>query len=161
MDATRIVDLPSPRFETGRPLLVAGIRERCNVDSDMAIQSQWQRFAPHIGHVPGQVGTAAYGVCYNIDESGNFDYIAGVEVSGSDNLPPDLAPIRIPAQRYAVFTHRDHILSIRNTIYTIWNKWLPESGHDVVEAPEFELYDERFNPMTGMGEVEIWIPVKA
>jgi AraC family transcriptional regulator len=27
------------------------------------------------------------------------------------------------------------------------------------DGPEFERYDEKFDPSSGMGEVEIWIPV--
>jgi AraC family transcriptional regulator len=103
----------------------------------------------------------AYGVCCNADGAGNFDYIAGVEVSSFDQLPAELRRVRIPAQRYAVFTHRDHISTMRGTVYTIWNKWLPASGHDVADAPDFERYDERFDPLSGIGEVEIWLPLKA
>jgi len=50
---------------------------------------------------------------------------------------------------------------MRRTWFTIWNKWLPESGHQVAEAPEFERYGEEFDPRTGTGGLEIWIPIKA
>jgi AraC family transcriptional regulator len=58
----------------------------------------------------------AYGVCTNGDDAGNFDYIAGVEVSDFSDLPRDFFRVRIPEQRYAVFTHRDHVSTIRHTI---------------------------------------------
>jgi AraC family transcriptional regulator len=114
---------------------------------------------PYIGNIPGQIGRTAYGVCCNSDEEGNFDYICGVEVSDFSELPPELARLRIPARRYAVFTHRDHISTIRRTVNTIWNKWLPESGYEVADAPDFERYGPEFNPETGTGGVEIWIPL--
>jgi AraC family transcriptional regulator len=53
----------------------------------------WQRFAEHLGHVPGQVGQAVYGVCYNTDDAG-FDYIAGVEVANFRSLPEAFARVR-------------------------------------------------------------------
>jgi hypothetical protein len=56
--------------------------------------------------------------------------------------------------------HSDHISAIPATHYTIWNKWLPESEHEAADGISFELYDKRFDPQTGMGGVEIWIPVK-
>jgi AraC family transcriptional regulator len=56
--------------------------------------------------------------------------------------------------------HREHISTIRRTWNTIWNRWLPESGHEVADAPVFERYDEQFNPVTGMGGVGLWIPLK-
>ena len=41
---------------------------------------QWQRFTPHLDHVPGQVGHTAYGVIHNSDDAGHADYLTGVEV---------------------------------------------------------------------------------
>ena len=102
----------------------------------------------------------AYGVCCNGDDAGNFDYIAGVEVSDFSDLPREFAGVRIPGQKYAVFTHRDHISTIRRTVNTIWNQWLPASGLKVADAPNFERYDENFDPLSGNGGLEIWVPVR-
>src|ERR1700735_777769 len=44
MDSTLIDNLAAPRFETGQPLLVAGIGERYNFESSAAVPGQWQRF---------------------------------------------------------------------------------------------------------------------
>jgi AraC family transcriptional regulator len=161
MDETLIVKLDPPRYETGRTLLVAGLGERYTFETNHGIPLQWQRFVPYIGAIPGQVGSVTYGVCCNSDGTGNFEYIAGVEVSGFDELPADFRRVRIPAQRYAVFTHRDHISTMRCTVYTIWNQWLPSSGHEVADAPDFERYDAEFDSRTGTGKVEIWLPLKA
>ena len=161
MDETLVADLEPPRYETGRPLLIAGLGERYGWETTAGIPAQWQRFAPHIGSIPGQVGNSTYGVCCNGDDEGNFDYIAGVEVADFSTLPAEFSRVRIPAARYAVFSHREHISTIRRTVATIWNKWLPESGHDVADAPNFERYGETFDPRTGMGGLEIWVPLKA
>lgn len=161
MDELLIVKLDPPRFEAGRTLLVAGLGERYSFETNHGIPLQWQRFMPYMGNVPGQVGHVTYGVCCNSDSAGNFEYIAGVEVSSFDDLPAEFSRVRIPAQRYAVFTHRDHISAMRGTVYTIWNQWLPASGCQVADAPDFERYDDRFDPQSGTGEVEIWLPLKA
>ena len=42
----------------------------------------------------------------------------------------------------------------------IWKDWLPQSGYEAVDAPEFERYSADFNPDTGTGLLEIWLPVK-
>lgn len=161
MDETLITNLEPPRFENGKPLLIAGFGERYNCETSAAIPAQWQRFGPYIGHIPGQVGDTAYGVCCNSDDAGNFDYLCGVEVADFSRLPAEWNRIRIPEHRYAVFFHSDHISTIRRTCNTIWNKWLPDSGLEQADAPDFERYDERFDPRTGMGGVEIWVPIKA
>ena len=98
--------------------------------------------------------------CLAIDDSGNFDYIAGVEVSDFSDLPREFARVRIPAQRYVVFRHTEHISTIRRTVGAIWNQWLPQSGLKVADAPTFERYDEKFDPATGNGGLEFWVPVK-
>ena len=160
MDSTLLDNLKAPRFETGKPLLVAGIGERYNCEGAAAIPGQWQRFHQSVDSIPARVGKVAYGVCCNGDDSGNFDYIAGVEVADFSDLPRDFAHVRIPAQKYAVFTHAEHISTIRRTVNTIWNHWLPASGMKAADAPNFERYDEKFDPSTGNGGLEIWIPVR-
>jgi AraC family transcriptional regulator len=160
MDSTITDNLQAPRFATGKPLLIAGIGERYNCENGAGIPGQWQRFHQSVQTIPGRIGQVAYGVCCNGDDAGNFDYIAGVEVSDFSDLPREFTSVRIPEQKYAVFSHRDHISTIRRTINTIWNKWLPASGLKAADAPNFERYDEKFDPLTGNGGLEIWIPVR-
>src|SRR4029079_11643627 len=146
MDSTLLDNLKAPRFETGKPLLVAGIGERYNCEGGAAIPGQWQRFHQSVDSIPARIGKVAYGVCCNADDSGNFDYIAGVEVADFSDLPREFAHVRIPGQKYAVFTHAEHISTIRRTVNTIWNHWLPASGMKAADAPNFERYDEKFDP---------------
>ncbi|SIO29940.1 AraC family transcriptional regulator [Bradyrhizobium erythrophlei] len=161
MDSTALDHLKPPRFETSKPLLVAGIGERITHDNQGAgIPNQWQRFHQSVDNIPGRIGQVAYGVCCNGDDAGNFDYIAGVEVTDFSDLPREFSRVRIPEQKYAVFTHSEHISTIRRTVNTIWNHWLPMSGLKAADAPNFERYDEKFDPLTGDGGLEIWIPVK-
>ena len=161
MNSTPLDNLKAPRFETGKALLVAGIGERCTHENEGAfIPSLWQRFNQTIDNVPGRVGKVAYGVCCNADDAGNFDYVAAVEVADFSDLPREFQRVRIPEQKYAVFTHAEHISTIRRTVNTIWNHWLPASGLKAADAPSFERYDEKFDPATGNGGLEIWIPVR-
>jgi AraC family transcriptional regulator len=160
MNEDLVVKLEPPRIENASAFLVAGLGERYTFETNHGIPQLWQRFAPYIGRIPGQIGPATYGACCNCDEAGNFDYIAGIEVSSVADLPDDFSHIHIPAQEYIVFSHHDHISILRNTVYTIWNKWLPDSQYRQAEAPDFERYDERFDPLTGTGVVEIWVPIE-
>jgi AraC family transcriptional regulator len=153
--------VPPIRFERADVLLIAGIGHRYTCETSAGIPAQWQRFLPHLGTVQGQVGRTAYGVRSNSDDEGSFDYTCGVAVSGFSDVPSDCSRLRIAAQKYAVFSHREHISTIRSTWSTIWNKWLPESGHQLVDAPDFERYGEEFDSHTGIGGLEIWVPIKA
>jgi len=160
MESTAFDTIAPPRFETGKAMLVAGVGDRFSHDNGAGIPGLWQRFHQYVQNFPGRIGQVAYGVCTNGDDAGNFDYIAGVEVADFSDLPREFSRVRIAEQRYAVFTHTDHISTIRRTINTIWNHWLPTSGHKMADAPTFERYDEKFDPATGDGGFEIWVPIR-
>ncbi|WKA30142.1 AraC family transcriptional regulator [Bradyrhizobium roseum] len=161
MDSTLLENLKLPRFETGKSFLVSGIVERCTHENGGAgIPNLWHQFHQTVDHIPARIGKVAYGVCCNGDDAGNFDYIAGIEVADFSDLPREFARVRIPEQTYAVFTHAEHISTIRRTVNTIWNHWLPASGMKAADGPSFERYDEKFDPATGNGGLEIWIPVR-
>lgn len=160
MDQSMLETLRPPRFVNGKPLLVAGLAQRYTCEDSAGIPAQWQRFLPHFGHIPGQAGNVAYGVMYNADDEGNFEYLCGAEVSDFARVPAELARLRVPEQRYVVFTHPGHISEIRRTWNTVWNKWFPESGHEVADGPYFERYGENFDPKTGEGSIELWIPIR-
>lgn len=161
LDETLLIKLEPPRLESGRRLLIAGIGARYTCEASAGIPSQWQRFLPHLDHIPGQIARTAYGVSCNSDDAGSFDYVCGVEVKDFLRIPADWSRVRIAEQKYAVFAQRDHISTIRSTWNTIWNEWLPNSEYEVADAPDFERYGEHFNSTTGTGGFEIWIPVKA
>jgi AraC family transcriptional regulator len=166
LDSTPRTDLPPPRFEDGRPLLIAGVQQHYGCeDAGAGIPGQWRRLVPHLGHIANQVGGdlayVTYGVAANGDDHGNFDYLAGVEVTDFSDLPAEFATLRVPAQHYAVFRHAEHISTIRRTMHSIWSAWLPASRHEAADAPMFERYGPEFDPRTGEGGLEIWLPVKA
>ena len=43
----------------------------------------------------------------------------------------------------------------------IFSQWLPAAGCTLEVEPNFEVYTDQFDPHTGTGLVEIWIPLKA
>ncbi len=159
MDQTLHIELDPPRIESGKAMLMAGLARRYNDKTCAAIPAQWQEFSQHLGRIPSQVGTAAFGVLINEDDSGNIDYVCAVEVLDFSKIPEDWARLKIPEQKYAVFLHRDHISTIRRTWFTIFNTWLQKPEFKAAGGPEFELYRETFNPSTGLGGVEIWVPI--
>jgi AraC family transcriptional regulator len=160
MDQTVTENIAPPRFVNSKALLLVGMSARYSCESSAGVPSQWQRFLPHFGNVPGQLDRKAYGVKYNFDDLDNFDYLCGVEVADFTRVPQGWTNLRVPEQRYAVFTHSGHVSTIRRTWKAVWNAWLPTSGHDVSDAPHFELYDETFNSQTGMGGLELWVPIR-
>jgi len=157
---TQTARLDEPRFEKAKQLLLAGFIARYKQGGDAGIPSQWQRFALHVGLTPSEVPGTTYGVGLNFDDEGSFEYLTGVEVGHFGDLPEGFASIRLPPRKYAVFTHHGHVAAIPNSMKEIWTSWLPKSGHQIADAPFFERYDQRFNPVTGEGEIELWAPLE-
>jgi AraC family transcriptional regulator len=121
--------------------------------------SQWNKFVPHLGQIQGQAGAFAYGVIYNCDEAGSCDYMCGVEVKEFPSHPAGFTRLRIPPQTYAVFEHRDHISAIGATWKAIWEHGLADAGYQAADGPAFERYGEQFDGATGLGGLELWVPV--
>ncbi|MXN60914.1 GyrI-like domain-containing protein, partial [Burkholderia pseudomallei] len=161
MKEMKIVALAPPRFEVSEKLLIAGLGNRFTFDTNEGIPALWQTFIPYIGNLPDQVDDVTYGVCCNPDADGSFEYVAGVAVTRRDRLPAMFRCVDIEPQRYAGFEHRGHISTIHQTVYSIWNGWLPNSGFKAADAPEFERYSADFDPVAGTGVLEIWVPIES
>jgi predicted transcriptional regulator YdeE len=157
----KALGLGTPTFRPGQRLLIAGLNESYTAATRGKIPEQWQRLAPHLGKVPGQVGEDSYGVCWKADSQCNFEYLAGVAVSSPDRLPAGFKAVEIDSLRYAVFGHAGHVSEIPATIAAIWTKWAPDCGLRLAhDAPCFERYTDEFDARTGLGGMEIWIPLE-
>jgi hypothetical protein len=81
MDSTLLDNLkPRVRDRQGRCSSPASAKRYNPATGGAAIPDQWQRFTRRSARFPTR-RKVAYGVCCNGDDSGNFDYIAGVEVA--------------------------------------------------------------------------------
>lgn len=151
--------IPS-RFETGRPMLLAGLRRWYGfADAPAEIPAVWKDFAGRLP-LPGQVDGRTYGAMCQTDTAGQgFEYMCAAEVETFDDLPDDLGRMRVPEAHYAVFVHDAPVWTIRDTIEA-GHAWLASNGEwKDAGTPDFERYGPRFDAATGMGETEIWFPV--
>jgi len=160
VDQLSPIKLAEPRIVDVDATLFAGLGQRFEYDQMAGIPALWQRFNQHVGSIPGEVPGAAYGICTNADNSG-LDYICAVEVKDFADVDRDFMRLRVPAQRYAVFAHKGPIVEIRTVIRAIWGNWLPSSGRETADGPSLERYGKDFDPVTGDGGFEIWVPIKS
>lgn len=163
MDDVRLALAP-PRFVDGPPLRLAGLTGRYTPETAVGIPAQWQRFAPWLGRVPGQVGRDTFGVCTDMQGEG-FGYVSAVEVASLDGLRPELTAVEIPARRYAVFAHRGPVSTLCQTLDAILRDGPAAAGCAFAAAGSgacfFERYGDAFDPKTASGLVEIWVPLDA
>ncbi|MBO5024161.1 MAG: AraC family transcriptional regulator [Clostridia bacterium] len=114
-----------------------------------------------------------YDIITNIDDDGFDFYIAqNLEKNMRDFMNSDLfgkeyaekfEHITIPEQTYAVFeTERckfptEVFLELRKQIYA---EWLPDSGYEIINAPEIVVTHWFWAPYKNERYRELWIPVK-
>lgn len=111
------------------------------------------------------VSHAEYGLCMDMDtETGEFNYVIGLEVPDGADLPDGLYTTTVPAATYAIFTtppsdgegFKD---SIQNYWSFIYEQWFPESGYEYAPlCADYELYDERCMSEKAK-QIDIAIPV--
>lgn len=155
-------------FLDAHPLLIAGLRQRYTAQTRVEIPALWKRFGASVEQVPGHVSDVAYGICLQVpdDDVKSFEYVAGIEVRDVSSLPGGWSSLKIPALCYAIFRHHEHVSRLPDTIDAIFRDWLPGSGfaadQDIADAPGLvERYGETFDPRSGTGDVQVWVPIKA
>jgi AraC family transcriptional regulator len=166
MPETKMQQSLTPRIESRDAILIAGSQKHYTAQNLNELESQWESLP--FGKIPGQRGKVGYGVVFDGKENEcDFEYLAGAEVSTFDGLPMNFARMSVPAQKYAIFPHRDHVSKLRNTIDAAVKTWLRQALANGIAAPPspgqpwmIEYYGEDFDPKTGMGTMEVWFPVK-
>lgn len=153
------VVLSKPSMERADTLRICGISRHYGFEQMAQIPSQWQAFGPLISRISCAPNPTTYGVICNSDDSG-FDYLSGVLFARDERLPAETVQLVLEPQTYAVFEHQEHVSSVSASCAAIWGEWLPGSGKEAVQAPWFERYGEKFDPMSGDGGLEIWIPIR-
>ncbi len=134
-------------------------------NKNQEIKKLWDIFLPRQESIKSRINHAiSYGICFPVEGDNNdaaFEYIAAVEVSDFQDIPEEMVGKTIPTRKYAVFIHKGSVNNIPETYQAIYAVWQPKSGYELIKAPDFEYYDERFNPNNPeTSELDIYIPVK-
>lgn len=154
-----------PKFVEIEQINVIGMMSTFNDETKHNIPELWAQFGPRIFEITDKIDGPTYGVCFPANsQKENFEYMAAVAVESTDVVPDGMTAKTIPAHKFAVFTHQSGEGTLHNdlqkTVQYIWGTWLPNSLFERAQVPDFELYDDRFDPMTGTGELDIYIPIK-
>jgi len=153
------VNKMEPKIVSRKAFTVVGIKYRGKNENN-EIPQMWQELGPRVEEIKDMVGPqVAYGISANMDmATGEFDYIAGFEVSGAEAVPEGMVSFEVPGGKYAVFTTT--LPKIGETFHNAYETWLPQAGYAPTASPELELYDERFDPQDPSSTFELYIPIK-
>lgn len=147
----------NPTISTRLAFTVVGLRLRTRPMS-AEIPALWERFVPRMDEVQPQAEPGvSYGVMGNYDEqSGAFDYLAGMAVSELGEMPEGMSNWVVPANTYAVF--ETNLNNLQKTMDAIYRDWLPFSGYQAAQGLTFERY-----PATYAGPEStftVYVPVR-
>ena len=155
-----------PTFVDLEAFDVLGLSGRFTPTTTHEIPALWDRFVADWTRAGRPVPDVSYGVCFDdpdaaMPQSAPFTYVAAFPAGDADTDADaeGLERHRVPANHYAVFTHRGEVSGIERTYQAIMRDWLPASGYRRGSGPDFERYDARFDPETMTGEVDIYLPV--
>lgn len=148
-----------PKIVTKPAFSVVGLKYRGKSEQN-EIPQLWGALMPRVGEIKNITNQ---GVCYglgdNFDESsGEFDYVAGFEVSSTEGLPAGMVHWDVPETRYAVFTCS--LSTLREIYRYAYFTWLPQSEYERGPGPDVELYDERFDAQNPASEFDILVPIQ-
>ncbi len=155
-----------PKFVTRGEEYVIGMGGGFPEESFHAIHALWGRFIDRRHEIRNAKPGYTLGVCFSqhpdiVKQEGDaFTYIAGLPVTTLADIPAGMVGTTIPASRYAVFTHKGLLSNLPLTISYIWGTWIPKGEYKRRESPDFELYDERFDPESETGEFDIYVPIE-
>lgn len=157
----RRADLAKPRLVDAPEVLVVGLSVRYTFSEPDGIPGQWETFMSMlVGEIAHRIPGIPLSVSSDLRDDLTFAYMTGVEVSRIEDVPPPLTSLRIPARRWAVFPHSGHVSTVPDTYAAIWDYGFHDLGLVVEEAPSIERHNPTFDPRSGEGGVEIWMPVK-
>ena len=151
-----------PEIKTKEAFSVIGIGNDFVIGQTQGIPTMWDLFMKRRSEVRA-TGAVDYGICSKAQDkaaSGSFHYTASTMTEPGADIPAGMEKISLHGGAYAVFTHKGHINQFEKTVEYVWKIWAPQNADRLAEGPDFEVYDERFDPQTSSGEVEIWVPVK-
>jgi AraC family transcriptional regulator len=158
-----------PGLERSKGLTLAGLQRHFRLNRSMeeiglALTAHWHDFKVR-NEVQGVPPKLVYGVCHKMhDGAEGFDYFTGAPVRGKPVLPEGFVTLTLPPAHYAVFQHREHVSKLYDTYRLIFGVVLPGAGLKPADGPKgvpeyVERYGESFDPATGLGGLEILIPI--
>jgi AraC family transcriptional regulator len=123
------------------------------------IPQLWEKFGPRMESIEGSVNPmVSYGVCANMDvQTGQFDYLAAVEVENDAPVPEGMVRWEVPGGRFALIPAT---IPTIGDAYKLAENLIPDAGYRRVGNLDYELYDERFDPAQPDSVFYICIPVE-
>ena len=128
----------------------------------------WGEFSTRLEEIQGMIAGESYGICMGSDpdiprnDDTTICYVAAVEVNDENvALPEGMLLRKLPAARYAKFSHSGPLLEFQNTLDYVWGSFLPQAKYKRLEAPDLEVYPKDFDPTANEVTIHLYIPIES
>lgn len=133
--------------------------------ADYHVFELWSNFMPRRKEIQNVIGSELYNIQINpkdFDFQPNTPFVkwAAVEVTSFDFIPDEMKTLEIEEGLYAVFSYKGDQSNVASFFNSIYTEWLPGSGYQLDNRPQFEILGEKYKNDSPESEEEIWIPIK-
>jgi AraC family transcriptional regulator len=143
---------------------VIGVEYQGPMDNFEGISGVWRSYTKRAGEIFPKVSEiTGYGVFYSTPEQaelGETFYMACAAVTAKTPVPQGMEKLQVPGGKFVMLTHKGILKNLPET-FEILFRWIAQSPYETLGAPGYELYDERFDPVSPNCEIDIFIPVKS
>ncbi len=121
----------------------------------------WRAFLARLGEIEHSIPGICYGVVQQTTaRDDELEYHACVEVSRIAAVPAGMASVRVPASRYARFTHQGQPRELDTTVNYVYSSWLARSGARHTYGPDLEFYGADYVPESDRSIIRYAIPIE-
>lgn len=139
---------------------------KCNDAQSFAqIRELWGKFESWKASTTFERSERFKGIIFGYEEydstiNESFFYMPALPVESVDDIPEDMIAKIIPANTYAVFTHRGSVVKLSESFQHIYRNILPTAADIKHNGKyDFEWYDDRFKDLADDSEVDIYLPL--
>jgi AraC family transcriptional regulator len=159
-------DVMNPAIETRPAMRLIGVAQTYENHNFQKSYQHWGEFVRRVREIQCSNDHTMVGISMTshpdvlITAGEKYIYMTAVEAKPDSIVPAGMIELKVPAQTYAKFVHRGHVVDYLATYRKIWNHWIPETRIEVIDGPEIEIYDERFKLDSPESEFDLLVPIR-
>ncbi len=152
-------------IELKERLFIGAKTTYCGIESDKNNVAQklpklWSEFLPRLEEIRHSVSSTCYGIIQETEGvADELNYYAATEITEVSEIPNGLEVVKLPAQKYARFTHKGEVKNLDMTVSYIYSTWLANSEFAYANEADLEVYGSAYHPTSDQSEIYYCIPV--
>jgi AraC family transcriptional regulator len=157
-----------PRIELTPSLRLVGVKADITVpheafDLQQLARPIWQAFSGRLSEIERRSDDYACLLCDIVSSSERhirMFVLPCVEVKDFSDVPEGMITAVRPQLHNAIFSHAGSGVAWEYTMHYIFGAWLPESGHQLANAPTFCRFDPEHSPFDDSTRLDYYVALR-